>query len=990
MDSKVGRWATKVGLIIWFIYIISLYLVHRSYYLLSISEAYYSNTIITIGAIIAIVTAILHYTKLRFSGLLGYLLLLVFIVLIYGAYVDRPYYSELTGGKYGRMLMTILGLHLQLLLLALSSYCAGFLIPIPQINVFKRYGAGLIRMAMGVMLLTLGAFLLAFPSLLNTYTAWALVLLPIGIRYRDALSFLKGIVRVDIVSDENKSVVIHVLAQITIVALAMYLLGAYKMFPIGFDSTAVYQNVSNLILDSHGFVSGYHPYNWSLFTALGAQLLGDMSLSLYLSHSMVIPLLLISFHISRSLMPLKYAWLLVCMIALLPGIGFLSFVDSKVDLAYAFFALVTIYYLLKAYDISLSSKKLLQVVILIGCLLGYLMGVKFLAIMLLAGVVGYIFYVHFGIWSSLLSFLGFTSLFFIMRVDKFGQTDIAGWERMILIILPLAIALFLLFRLNLIKAAPDGFWKRIIVLGLVFNLSFAPWIIKHASEGGLSNPISLVFGNTESARSKYKLDWLESNNIPLQLPSEISGLMTSHLNELSTYQFVSDNQLVADWLEQAKLSWFKELKSLTKYGRTGRREEVQRFLGYEQGAVKYISAPIDVTLGSNVVNRRGTDYGLLLLLFGPLVLLFARGKSKLARLSQLALLGVIMLFSYAGSFENMRAASIEAYLSKISGESNDMLDYLKESVYTPFVELQYLIVSGLKPLYDLIGKSNYLISLILFTLVMAAWFIGGRKLWRTIPRFGKGLLIISLIYGFYWIILGNVIPYYALPIWCILLMVLFHWAAHMDRYVVDAWSGMLRYLFKGVSVLVLLLSFMQLFTNQSNNWSDGDNLYYPPFLYHLSHSEGIEHTYEKKLPTLSNSLDRINEDLDAKVYRVGTFLNYHIKNNNTRVLEDNQLGLYQTVSNVLKDETGFCDFLKAEGYRYVVLDLNVASIDNTPNKRLTQKATNFVKMLNDCNVELIYTNRVVERKDAQGNMVRGNALKGKVVSKGDTAIFYIK
>lgn len=985
------RWISKSSTLLWVLYMLVLYLVHRSHYLLSISHLTYSSQLVLIALCITILLALTYYTRVKFNGLLAYILLLIFTVIIYSGYTDRPYFQDLSRAKPFFALGNLVVLHLEVAFYLVSSMLLGMLIPIPQLDKIENRDKYPIYLGVGIMIHSLYAFLLAAFGWLNIYTVWPVIILPYLLRYRDAIGLMKSCFKQGLYEKkESGSWLKGLMFSLIILTLSMYMLGAYKLFPIGFDSTAIYQNISNLIFTTGNLPKGYHPSNWSIYTSMGAIAFGNMKVSLFLSHVMIVPLLWLTYRISRMVINQKQSIYLVLMLVVLPGIGFLSFVDAKVDLAYAYFTLLPIYYLIKL-DKSASVNLLSRsVMITIGLWLGYLMGVKFLAIMVFAAVVSILLYKSLGILGALAGFLGFLAMMLIMRVDKLGQIEMQAWEKWTIIALSLIMALFLLYNACKKKEIALGIIiNPILVLGTCFVLSFSPWIIKHATQGAWQNPMSLIFGNTDSARSRYQLDWIESGKIGMKLPEPISNLMISHLGT-SPSSYKDDNALVTDWRDKAKLDWYKDLKDLVQGTRSGKREEIQRYLGYEQGVMRYVSAPLDVSIGTNVILERGTDYGVLLAMFIPIFFLLSKHTSRKTKLWQSALLVILTIMSYASTFENQRTKDIDSYLAKMVGESSDLLDFLINGAYVPLLKMKYVLSQALVPLYGLMGEFGFLLSFGFVVLIITAFVWPTKKLWSSFGQVLRYLTVFCLVYGLYWLFFASVIPYYALPIWILFYLIIFYWVSNLESFVDQEMRPFVSRTFMSVSSLLIFFGIIQLFTNQHNNWEDADNLYYPPFAYDLGHSEGSQRTYPDKLPELVSALDEINADKDAKVYRVGTYLNYHIENNHYRVIEDNQLGLYKTVSEVLKDQTGFCEFLKAEGYDYVVFSLSVGSIDRTPQKTLKKKAANFAKMLNKCDVQLVYTDRLVEQTDANGNKRRVKALAGKVIEKGNTAIFRIK
>jgi len=93
----------------------------------------------------------------------------------------------------------------------------------------------------------------------------------------------------------------------------------------------------------------------------------------------------------------------------------------------------------------------------------------------------------------------------------------------------------------------------------------------------------------------------------------------------------------------------------------------------------------------------------------------------------------------------------------------------------------------------------------------------------------------------------------------------------------------------------------------------------------------------------------------------------------------------------LQNPDDFLRVLKLNDVKYIVFSLKVASIDQTPEQSLIDKATRIVKVLNNKErIRLIMTNNKVSRIDPKTNTESiGYGLVGKTVEQGNLAIFEI-
>ncbi len=93
------------------------------------------------------------------------------------------------------------------------------------------------------------------------------------------------------------------------------------------------------------------------------------------------------------------------------------------------------------------------------------------------------------------------------------------------------------------------------------------------------------------------------------------------------------------------------------------------------------------------------------------------------------------------------------------------------------------------------------------------------------------------------------------------------------------------------------------------------------------------------------------------IYRVGTFLRYYISENNTRLLEDSLLFNFNDYiyANSLSDTI---NNFKAIDIKYLLLDLNAATIDQSSTKDLTNRYEKLLETFVSNDIELISTDSV--------------------------------
>ena len=91
--------------------------------------------------------------------------------------------------------------------------------------------------------------------------------------------------------------------------------------------------------------------------------------------------------------------------------------------------------------------------------------------------------------------------------------------------------------------------------------------------------------------------------------------------------------------------------------------------------------------------------------------------------------------------------------------------------------------------------------------------------------------------------------------------------------------------------------------------------------------------------------------MKGNIYRVGTFLKYFISENHKRLLEDSLLSSFEYYIKGGSNKVTAQNLQKLE-LDYILLDLNAATIDQDPGKRLTARYEEMLEFLLYEKVEL--------------------------------------
>lgn len=105
----------------------------------------------------------------------------------------------------------------------------------------------------------------------------------------------------------------------------------------------------------------------------------------------------------------------------------------------------------------------------------------------------------------------------------------------------------------------------------------------------------------------------------------------------------------------------------------------------------------------------------------------------------------------------------------------------------------------------------------------------------------------------------------------------------------------------------------------------------------------------------------------AGIYRIGTFLTYFIDNNRSRYYDDSLVFNFDKYF-YNKDPNTTVDRMQKLGLKYLLVDLNAATIDKDPRHDLTRRFENLLQTFRSDKLELVQTDSLclqmaLEEKD---------------------------
>ncbi len=1018
--SFLHLWPSRVILILWGLFVLLDYLFHHSYYEKALLESKYWGLMVILVLVMGGAWFLLFRSPaetkrkigLKINGLGLYGLLLFIMTLIFGYYSSA---NNLFTASPAEHIFYFAGhtamLHLFVFLIFLMAYAFGSLVMKPLKPYIYGVSLKIISLAVGLSIIGLLTVILGCFNLLHFWILWPLLLSATVLQYKSILPFLKVLF--------IKRISMNLGWQGLLVALVLFIfiainaIGAIKIFPTGFDGGNLYMNTSKLIGEYHGLPEGGQAFNWSVIMSFGILLFGNSAVSILLSHLAGILCLIAVFRIAKLFMSADKSLLAATLFYISPYISFHNFKDEKVDLGFLFISLSVLLLLLEFHfnrkknkpdaDLQLINWKgfklpaHLFVWILAGWLTGYAFGIKYIALLNFIALMGYLCYLKAGriaFAGAVLTALGGV---FLIRVDRFAAIDLGT-------ISPLVIAaIFLMIGLGVsafsFKNAPSNF-KKIFQPALLFTaffmLAYTPWGIKHLSENKTLSVSSFIEGKSPRPILKINpayyghLQIPESTDLDLENSAKAQFISLPQGDDLKTKGF-KKKQASAVFVDQKS-------KPALSAGEQTRREELHRYLGFEKGLPLYFSLPYDLTMNTNFSGHIYLDIGFLFLLLFPLLLL-SSGKMGLLKNSILFLLMSFLLLmafhSVYGSNGGFESSEAIKGVDKLLADSTSFAAVFG-GIYKRLMLLFFGITGVFSGLIQVLSKTNFILMLfaLIATLVLVYWL--AKEKIESMPLSLKALFTFLSSFLFFWIFMGNGIPWYAFPGFSLLPVLLVYYFSKSEQIFGEAQKVFFNYFFGTAFALFMGFNLISHF-HEHDNGKNAHIFFKTPSLRFAGKQMTSSDVLGQFNPFFPDVMTAINGDLDAKVYRVGTYLNYHILNNDRRVLEDNQLGQFGGIEADNKLTGRFFQILKENGFRYIVYDLRTATIDKTPEQSLKKKNQAFVRqLLNSGEAQLLVTDRIVKdpggKTTSKGGMNFGGVpgLIGEAVYQGSFALFEIK
>jgi len=415
------------------------------------------------------------------------------------------------------------------------------------------------------------------------------------------------------------------------------------------------------------------------------------------------------------------------------------------------------------------------------------------------------------------------------------------------------------------------------------------------------------------------------------------------------------------------------------------REEIQRYFGYEDLLSRYLTLPYDISMNTN---QQGSfvDIGFLYIMFIPLIL-FAILKNPVQRLFMAIMTFLFFVLSIANSYILVGRTKVSA---EVVGDVLTMSDASWLDKVLAYVYMgAYSVFSVVKPGLELIsGDKDYVTYPIIILSFLAVLYFGFSN-WQHKSVNVRVLILLAISYGFFFLVFSSGIIWYGYLFFVLLMIGMIYYFSTIEEKD-DFMSVLLKFsfvIFASIWIAIGMVSRISNITPGTPEQHMGKAIISPDvYLWNTGEIKSKSELLDRTTPGLSATFDEINRDHSTKIYKVGTGLTYFIEENHKRVMTDNQLGMFYALIQKYPNQYVLSDVLKASGFKYLIIDLNTPSIDNTPEKTLTAKFNALLSyVFSNDSMRLMSTDNIVKINGGPKYDIQGDEL----IRRGTFAIYEI-
>ena len=756
--------------------------------------------------------------------------------------------------------------------------------------------------------------------------------------------------------------------------LGVALINIIRPMPIGWDDLGVYMNFPKIMASSGHLLEWASMYAWQLITGTGFLFSYNAAQAFYvnqiggiLSVIAIVASLSYAFEQKWKKSLLSLPILFAAVYYAMPMTIFQQAKDMKLDPAYLFFSISAIMLLFHAWSHTSKDRNYNYWMLgLIGLIVGFSFTVKFTSTMLIIGCLGVISY-------RTLSLSGYIGFFFIFlaiftKLNLWGQMNVPMPKDNSELISNISIFLWLFGIIFL----GYSFWKSkresheknlfetwvisssIFLFGVILGCS--PWLIKNYAETGVEgmrlNPLNILIGSGWT--TAYQYEWLYS-------PEELAIK-----KEIRTSGTTNDGK--------------------------SQNEDFWRYFWYENGLNNYLKLPANLTFQKNQ-GGEFTDITYIYFALLPGLLLFVRWRRAYTMLAWVGLLLCFMIFYYF----NKKTGN---YLSSIFWEFNLIIEpnNWKSYGYAVLLAINFLIIGFFHFALQDTKENKHLKEVIAFMGIYAFLFV--------VAAFWIVWYGIVMYFGFFLIMGYSALTFINedehpskkdentknLTIATILFIFI---ATYFLRSAFPHGWNNLRSAYYNEYKYNTLTQEESIFAYRSDylvpiatmNLKDISKIFdgIETKMKSKQMKEFLKETDIRTLPLdalhgsfimkYRNVTDKdFREDVKVLgqhiysqvlyppadnqntgwIYRIGTFMTYLINENRKRYLDDSLLMIFNDyIYDTVPEKT--IERMKKLGLKYLLVDLNAATIDKDPRHALTERAERLLLTMTASNLRLVNT-----------------------------------
>jgi len=409
----------------------------------------------------------------------------------------------------------------------------------------------------------------------------------------------------------------------------------------------------------------------------------------------------------------------------------------------------------------------------------------------------------------------------------------------------------------------------------------------------------------------------------------------------------------------------------------GIREELQRYFGYEDLLFRYLTLPYDINQNVNQTGRH-VDNGYIYLALLPLMLLVLLYKRKrwFYACMILSILYLFICFSFS------RLGKANGRFITISDENwSEFIANGEKGVGGEFLALSYDIGSMIASpivsiLGSLTGSTDHISYPVLFTIfIVLLWLVSSGKLIS--KSYSQTVGVITVSFFMLWWLLSSGIIWYGFLMYPLLLSLLLRGIKRSKIYLSEAVLPVFRTIAMAALIIWTCMAFVSRISNVDQINVDaknsGEGIASTMLMLYSAGLITADECREISAPNVAKAIEALNSD-NRLIMRVGTHLEFEIRDNHLRVMEDNTLGLLFEYYKQHRDKIEFIAHLKSLGYGYIVLDLNTPLLDRTPEQSLKKKYQLILSHIyQNPKIRLVTTDREVVFTNSNG--VRSQAFR---------------